>query len=436
MADKDAPVIVSYQHLNEQVSKALTKRPEAIVKATQAPAPEGFEADEPPATDAEAAQFMEELAKALKHLEEKESVPGVLVSPDDRFTSLLQSHLARKSLEEQKVEPMETGGFEAKFDEHDILGWAKSLFTWVQKLDIHEWVTAPSTPDQLPNSLRMAILGDWGTGLYGARPCAESIQKDPKDYGMLLHLGDVYYSGTKDEVSDRFLKYWPDKPNAINRACNSNHEMYTGGRAYFKQTLKKFNQSASYFSLQNDHWLLAGLDSAYVEGELTKDQVAWLKDLIDKAGNRRVILFTHHQLFSWAEKSKAKLQAQMGELLVAKKVFAWYWGHEHRCMLFDEHPAWGIRGRCVGHSGYPYFRDKFTEGTIVQSGAQDTTWRKVDTKNLVPGGLILEGPNMYVKGEENTYGPNGYMTLEFDDDHLNEIVHAPDGSIIYEQQLV
>ena len=435
MADEDA-VIVSYQHLNEQIGKALGSHPEALVKATQAPAPEGLEADEPAATDAEAAQFMEELAKALKHLEEKEQVPGILASPDDRFASLLQSHLARKSLDEKKVEPMAAGGYEAKFDQHDVLGWAKSLFTWIQKLNPYEWQTAPAVPDQLPNSLRVGILGDWGSGLYGARPCAESIQNDPKDYGLLLHLGDVYYSGTKDEVANRFLKFWPDKPNAISRACNSNHEMYTGGRAYFKQTLVKFNQPASYFALQNDHWLLVGLDSAYVEGKLANDQVAWLKGLIDKAGSRRVMLFTHHQLFSWVDKPKANLQTQLGELLVGKNIFSWIWGHEHRCMLFDQHSAWGVHARCIGHSGYPYFRDKFTEGTVVKPGPQDTQWRKVGMKNMVPGGLILEGPNPYVKGEENKFGPNGYMTLEFNENHLNEIVHAPDGSVAYEQQLV
>ena len=55
---------------------------------------EAWESDEPPATDAEAAGLMEELTQALKHLEEKEQVAGVLASPDDRFTSLLQSYLA------------------------------------------------------------------------------------------------------------------------------------------------------------------------------------------------------------------------------------------------------------------------------------------------------------------------------------------------------
>jgi hypothetical protein len=92
--------------------------------------------------------------------------------------------------------------------------------------------------------------------------------------------------------------------------------------------------------------------------------------------------------------------------------------------------------RCVGHSGYPYFHDKFTEGVIDQHGPQDTKWRKVDKKKNTPGGLILEGPNLYIKGHENEYGPHGYMTLEFDGARLNEIVHAPDSSVVYERELV
>jgi hypothetical protein len=436
MATENAPVIVTYQRLNEKLSKALAKNPDSIIEAAKSPAPEGLEADESAATDVEAARLMDDLAKALKHLEADEYQTGVLVSPDDQFTSLLQSYMAERSLEAGKLKPLDSGGLEAQFDEHDILGWAKSLFTWVKRIKPHKWQTAPTVPDELPNTLRAGILGDWGTGLYGAKPCADSIQNDPKDYGLLLHLGDVYYSGTDSEVAERFLDLWPKKPNAINRACNSNHEMYAGGYAYFKQTLKTFKQPASYFALQNDHWLLVGLDSAYEEGELANDQVAWLEGLLANAGNRRTILFTHHQLFSRAEKSKAKMQSQLGELLTSKRIFAWYWGHEHRCMIYDQHPVWGIYGRCVGHSGFPYFRDKFTEGTITQHGPQDTAWRKVDFKNMVPGGLILEGPNPYISGHENEYGPHGYMTLEFNGEHLNEIVHAPDGQIEYERELV
>jgi hypothetical protein len=105
-------------------------------------------------------------------------------------------------------------------------------------------------------------------------------------------------------------------------------------------------------------------------------------------------------------------------------------------MVYDQHPAWGLYGRCVGHSGYPYFRDNFSIGQVKQKGPHDTAWRKLPAKNLVPGGLVLEGPNPYILNYEDEYGPHGYMTLEFRDDQLNEIVHTPDGSVAYQQQLL
>ncbi len=436
MAGDTVPVIVSYQRLNEKVSKALEMKPDSIIEAAKKPGGEGFESAESPATDEEAARLMDKLSGALKHLQAKEQVAGILVSPEDQFTSLLQSFLAENSLEAGKVAPADAGGLEAQFDEHDVLGWAKSLVTWTRKLRPHAWQTAPANPDQVPDTLRVAILGDWGSGLYGAPVSAATIQNDPKGYGLLLHLGDVYYSGTEGEVTDRFLNLWPRYPHAINRACNSNHEMYTGGHAYFKLTLKRFKQPASYFALQNTHWLLVGLDSAYEEGALAEGQVAWLNSLLANAGDRRVILFSHHQLFSWVDSIKGTIQSQLGALLTSKKLFAWYWGHEHRCIIYDKHPVWGVHGRCIGHSGYPYFRDTFTEGSISERGPQDTAWRKVGVKHLVPGALILEGPNPYVPGHAGKYGPHGYVTLELSGPRLNEIVHLPDGSIAYERELL
>jgi hypothetical protein len=433
----DGPVIVSYQRLSERLGKVL-ENPQSILEAPKNPAPPGYEAfesNEPPATDEEAAALYENFSRALKILEAEQRDQNVLSAPDDQFTSLLQSYLAETSLQSGKVEAGPGGGLEAMFDERDILGWAKSLFTWVKKIRPHKWVVADATPDQIPNSLRVAILGDWGTGLYGAPSCAQSISSDPAGYGLLLHLGDVYYSGTDQEVADRFLNLWPTKANAISRACNSNHEMYTGGYAYFNLTLRKFKQKASNFALQNDNWLLVGLDSAYKEWELANDQVTWLKNLIANAGNRRVVLFSHHQPFSWKEVPNAKLQSAVGDLLTQKKIFAWYWGHEHRCMIYDRHPVWEIYGRCVGHSGYPYFIDKTDAGSIVEHGPQDSAWRRVETKNLVPGGLILEGPNPYIQKHENKYGPNGYMTLELNDSHLNEIAQMPDGSVAYHREI-
>ena len=438
MPNDDATVLVNYERLSATLGKVFDQKPESLLEAPKNPVPSGYEAfesDEPPASDDEAAALFESYTRALKILEADQRHSGVFVAPDDQFTSLLQSHLAESALQMGKVEQTDDG-LEAQFDEHDVLGWAKSLFTWWKKIRPHKWRVAPDAAENMPNKVRVAILGDWGTGMYGAPACAKSIEADAKGYQLLLHLGDVYYSGTDKEIADRFLKLWPKVPGAINRACNSNHEMYTGGYAYYDQTLKKFEQQASYFALQNDHWLLVGLDSAYKEWELANDQVAWLKNLIQNAGNRRVMLFSHHQPFSWKETPNSKLQSMMGELLTQKKVFGWYFGHEHRCMIYDQHPVFGMYGRLVGHSGYPYFADETDAGSVGTKGPQDAVLRRVEQRNMVPGGLILEGPNPYIPKHEMEYGPNGYMTLEIDGEHLNEVVQMPNGETIHEKQLV
>jgi hypothetical protein len=389
---------------------------------------------EPGATPEEVAEWTARLSDALTKLDAAEAHPDVLTAPQDETASLLQSYLAEKAAELQSAREAAAGGFEAKFDDRDITGWAGSLVSWIRGLRKHVWQAPPAGPEPCADSLRVAVLGDWGTGLYGAPECAKSIRKDPGGFGLLLHLGDVYYAGTEKEVQTRFLDLWPKVPNSVSRALNSNHEMYSGGHAYFNRTLKEFGQSSSCFALQNARWLLVGLDTAYAEHDLAHDQAAWLEGLAAAAGDRKLVLFSHHQPYSLLDNQEPKLVAKLGRLLAGRKVFAWYWGHEHRCVLYDTHPAWGVRGRCVGHSGYPYFRSMLKDAPRV-AGDADAGWYRLSAKNLVPGGLLLDGPNPYLADHRDDYGPNGYATLEFEGEHLTEFVHDPIGAVIWQQRL-
>jgi hypothetical protein len=426
--------VVTYR----QINRAFNKNHEAVMEKAQ------HEASKATADPLEAAMMLASLGNALKILEAEDEGAGVLTSPDHKAASLLQSYLARESAAVNKLEPLRAGGEEAKFDESDVVRWFFSLFSWWRGLRPHEWLKAPSQPDPFPSgvdTVRLALLGDWGTGLYGAPHCSSSIESDKEAYQLLFHLGDVYYSGDADEVRDRFLHYWPTNAKAISRALNSNHEMYTGGHAYFDQTLREFGQKASYFAFQNDHWLLAGLDSAYNDPDwkydqarLTADQITWLEDLIENKGERKLILFTHHQPLSWFDVQKGEMNKQLGNILNDRKIFAWYWGHEHRCILYDKHPVWGFYGRCAGHSGFPYFRDEL-EGVKIEMQKGEITWRRMPASGFAPSGLLLHGTNEYIPGEEEKYGPQGYLTLEFRDGTLNEIVHAADGTRLYEREL-
>jgi hypothetical protein len=159
--------------------------------------------------------------------------------------------------------------------------------------------------------------------------------------------------------------------------------------------------------------------------------MSWFESLVAQSGDRRLILFSHHQPYSLLGDQGPKLITKLGRYLENKRIFAWYWGHEHRCVLYDEHPVWGLRGRCIGHGGFPYFR----EGSLGVAPAKPA-WVLLASKNLLPGGELLDGQNPYIRGHESEYGPHGYAVLEFDGPRLNESIIDPEGSTIKSQQLV
>lgn len=420
------PIVVSYRSLSQTVTG-----PEAAQKAGEA-------AQEVAESPVQQALLLAQFGAALRALEDEaeEIDPELLVSPRHRVASLLQSYLAEEAEERGTFEELAEGGAELKFFTDDFSGWAKSFFTWVHKSGWHDIVRpAGDQPEPIGNNVRLALVSDWGTGLYGAPDCARSIDADPGQFHLLLHLGDIYYSGTRKEVRDRFLDLWCKRPGVPSRALNANHEMYSGGYGYFDDLLPAFGQKSSYFALQNDHWTLVALDTAHTDHDLDAEQVRWLRKIVGAAGSRKVVLFSHHQLFSRLEGQGRKLAESLGDLLTAKRIFAWYWGHEHRCVLYRPHPVYGLRARCLGHGGMPYSRRKalkFPENHRVG----DSIWRLFEAEGMVPGGLLLDGPNEYMKEKADKYGPNGYMTLGFDGPRLVETVYTSRGREILRREVV
>ena len=371
-----------------------------------------------------------ELARALQIIEENQSRPGIMATAPDELVSNLQTFISTvMAPREDRLVESANATLEAKFDSHDILGWAGSFFSWWRKLDPFDW-KAPGKPETIPSDCRVALFGDWGTGLYGAPVCAESIAKKG-GYNVVLHLGDVYYSGTKKEITERFMEIWPKVPGALNRGLNGNHEMYTGGQAYF-DAIQQWGQASSYFALENEHWILGCLDTAYTDHDLKGDQAQWITQLAAASPNKKLVLFSHHQPFSLLDGQGPKLVKQLESLFTGKRIHAWYWGHEHHCILYKPHPLYGLRGRCVGHGGFPYFREKNMFGPTPPPQPK---WHNLEGKNLVPGAQILDATNQYIEDGGEDYGPNGYMTLEFKKDKLFEIVHMPDGSEVWNQPI-
>jgi len=373
-------------------------------------------------------EVLAETARALQLIEQEQRAPGVMATVQDPYACLLQTHLAKFGA----ASPMPGARtLEVKFDEHDALRWAASaVFTWWKRITRFQWTDPVTLASPFPNKARVAVFGDWATGLYGAPEVSRSIAGERAGYQLVLHLGDTYYSGDRDEVDEGLIQPWPRAANALHRALNGNHEMYTGGEAYFEAVGREFGQHSTYFALQNDHWILAGLDTAYSDHALHGAQAQWIGTLLAQAGGRRLVLFSHHQPFSLLEGQGPRLVAKLAPFLKDRRIFAWYWGHEHRCAIYDAHPAWGLLGRCVGHGGFPYFRDK-----LPGAGGGATAFLRVDTRRGVPGAHILDGPNPFIAGHESRYGPHGYASLEFDGPRLNEVIRSATGEVLRAAQL-
>jgi hypothetical protein len=358
-----------------------------------------------------------------------DSSSNVLITVQDREVSLLQSAMAREA---SQANPLDSGGLEVKFGTGfgggDWFGWIKSLLDWVDRREAHA-ILRPSntTADPFPDHARVAMTADWGTGLYGAPKIAQRMTQ-MGGFDLLMHLGDVYYSGTEEEIQERFLDVWPRTAGAISRALNSNHEMYSGGFGYFKRALPALGQTSSYFAFQNAHWLLVGLDTAYVDHAMDGEQVAWLNVVIRNAGSRKVVLFSHQQLFSRLDNQGPKLEQALRHLLESRAITAWYWGHEHQCVIYDPHPRYGLRGRCLGNGGIPEPRKKEVRDAPSERTAGAVSWKRLSATADSPSCLALDGPNPDIKGEEQKFVPHGFMTLEFNGPTLTERVFLSDGT--------
>jgi len=247
--------------------------------------------------------------------------------------------------------------------------------------------------------LRIAVTADWATGTLEAETVAANMQACSPHY--TLHLGDVYYMGEAREIGENCLgtpanNYagvrWP-KGLLGSFALMGNHEMYSGGKGYFTTFLNELGilssgkvtdpQSASYFCLENAHWLLLGLDTGYhsgglpvlgsipllnqipslnVDARFDPIMLAWLNQLTETlqaagSGQKPVVVLTHHQPVSSFDQAYQKPAQQLAEWgFLNGREFVWLFGHEHRLAIYKEQTiANTLRAypRCIGHGGMP-----------------------------------------------------------------------------------
>jgi hypothetical protein len=66
----------------------------------------------------------------------------------------------------------------------------------------------------------------------------------------------------------------------------------------------------------------------------------------------------------------------------------------------EPHPKWGFKGRCIGHGGFPGFRDD-----LAGSHPDVYQWVTLPAQPQAPKAQLLDGPNFWIPQDTEGYSP-------------------------------
>jgi len=345
--------------------------------------------------------------------------------------------------DQEEIEALEN---QLKFSPCDAIGWLKVVKIYFDyycggTIPMYRTYDPANIDDSfvypLPsNNLTVGVIGDWGTGEEVADVVLEEVFKHEPD--ILIHVGDIYYAGTPNEAQANFM-------NPINKARGKsssgksrnipvynlpgNHDYYSGGQGFYN-TIDELNstpygpegtplQEASFFCLRNDHWQLQGLDTGFYDHDLFKvgkdtthlhqSEILWHQNKLASAGDRKVIFFSHHQLFSsFLAINKGTYNPDLYEPfqdeITSGKIAAWLWGHEHLMEIYAPHLGMKA-GRCVGNGAFPEL-------------TSSSGYKTLDESKVGPIPPLLTDPNtgtFYKTGTTDDVYNHGYAILQLND---------------------
>lgn len=271
---------------------------------------------------------------------------------------------------------------------------------------------------------RLALFADFGTGLVHSRYIANEIAKLEPHYA--IHLGDVYYSGRRNEYLDYFRKpllplLERDKTQLFNVA--GNHDQFSGNTWYwddidFRRSQYGQLQEGSYFRLWNDHFQIISLDTNSFDLERYANPMLqrWLFDALLEGREKKCtnILISSEHAYDFYEPSLSGHSGSIYKDLAAaegpnkERIFQdglvdfWFWCHVHYAAFYEPAPEHGYPfiGTCIGHGGYPYGRKS------VVTNAPFMKW--VEVAPRYPSRL----------GIRPELGNNGYCIADLSPDRL------------------
>ena len=243
---------------------------------------------------------------------------------------------------------------------------------------------------KIPNTAKVAIIGDWGTGMTDAYNLLYWMVNNPATQpDIIIHLGDIYYSGTPAECMNHFARPISAVLRSVSKnipvfTIPGNHDYYAFAYGYYdmvrglNSAIPTAVQDSSYFCLQTEDggWQFLGMDTGhgdanptdqintyYAGPQLVSSEIAWHQDKLNNFSGNTVLL-SHHQLFSHHAKINGSLSTfgsypNLNKYLLdvfqpyfGNKVAAWLWGHEHNQVIYQD-GLYGLpKGRLLGASAY------------------------------------------------------------------------------------
>lgn len=281
---------------------------------------------------------------------------------------------------------------------------------------------------KLKNDAKIAIIGDWGTGLEDAEFLLQTLMINNKP-DIIIHLGDIYYSATNQECIDNFEKVIE---RVFNRTLGTNkripvlsvpgnHDYYAFGYDYYNMItrLNQYNpdliQQASYFCIEteNKKWQFIGADTGYDDANpsnqintfyagpnIHKDEIEWHVDKIKKFSGQSILL-THHQLYSHIAKINGaesvysaypnlnKYLLDVFQPYFGDKIAAWLWGHDHNQVIYQDQLFGLNKGRLVGASAFEEMQSNDPYKINYKDTPYDRRYKLAEEKGYYNHGYAL-----------------------------------------------
>ncbi len=207
-------------------------------------------------------------------------------------------------------------------------GTAAAALEWV---GVQTPAAQREPPVQLPNandSLKFAVLGDFGTGGREQYQMAEQMSKIRAafPYDFVITVGDNIYGGERPQdmkkkfedpykpLLDAGVKFYASLGNHDARDQSRYKLFNMDGKTYY--TFKPPRQDVRFFALESDY--------------PTPAQLQWLEKELDASGERWKIPYFHHPLYaSGKHGSHEELRKVLEPLFIKYGVTVVFTGHEH-----------------------------------------------------------------------------------------------------------